>query len=81
MLGRRLRSERRNTCRYGCCFRTKTALRRTKNERARDERAWKRRIYTGRIDAEGEESGDVAPQGRQRGRAGVPPPDRVGEGE
>lgn len=43
MLGRRLRNERRNTCRYGCCFRTKAAfVRRTKNERARDKRAWKR---------------------------------------
>lgn len=45
MLGRRLRSERHNTCRYGCCYRTKAALvRRTKNERLRDARSWKREI-------------------------------------
>lgn len=43
MLGRRLRSERRNTCRYGCCIRTKAAfVRKTKDERGRDARTWRR---------------------------------------
>lgn len=43
MLGRRLRNERRFTCRYGCCTRTDAHRRRkTKNERVRDNRAWKR---------------------------------------
>lgn len=45
MLGRRLRCERRNTCRFGCCTRTDAHRRRTtKNERARDKWAWKRNI-------------------------------------
>ena len=38
MLGSRLRAERRNTCRYGCCTRTKAHRRRkTKHERMRDK--------------------------------------------
>lgn len=42
MLGRRLRRERRNVCRYGCCTRTDAHRRRTThNERARDKRLWK----------------------------------------
>lgn len=41
MLGKRLRNERRNTCKYGCCTWTKAHLRRsTKNERGRDKRNW-----------------------------------------
>jgi hypothetical protein len=45
MLGRRLLHERRNTCRPGCCTRTGAARdRTTKQERARDTRAWKRDI-------------------------------------
>ncbi len=43
MLGKRLRNERRNTCQYGCCVRTRAHLeRKTKNERQRDSRAWRR---------------------------------------
>lgn len=43
MLGRRLRSERRNTCRFGCCTKTRAHLeRKIKNERAREKREWKR---------------------------------------
>jgi len=46
MLGRRLRRERRNTCRYGCCTRTRAAYRRTtRNERGREARAWTREVW------------------------------------
>ncbi len=44
MLGKRLRNERRNTCKYGCCTRTYTFLRRTKHERSRDKLKWKKEI-------------------------------------
>ena len=45
MLGIRLRRERTNTCRFGCCARTDAHRRRTtKTERARDKRAWKREV-------------------------------------
>lgn len=43
MLGRRLRNERRNTCSYGCCTKTDAhRQRKTKNERQRDQRDWKK---------------------------------------
>ena len=45
MLGRRLRSEKRNTCDFGCCTKTNASRRRkTKNERARDKRAWRKSL-------------------------------------
>jgi len=44
MLGRRLRSEKRNTCRFGCCTRLNVRKRTTKRERARDKRRWLREI-------------------------------------
>lgn len=43
MLGIRLRRERSDTCRFGCCTRSdRHRDRTTKNERARDKRAWRK---------------------------------------
>lgn len=45
MLGTRLHRERVFTCKYGCCTKTDAHRRRkTKNERARDKRTWKREV-------------------------------------
>lgn len=42
MLGSRLKRDR-GVCRFGCCDRTRAPReRKTKNERARDERAWRK---------------------------------------
>jgi hypothetical protein len=45
MLGRRLRAERRNTCRYGCCTHTLAWRRGTKQERMRDAKTWKQDLW------------------------------------
>lgn len=45
MLGKRLRNERRHTCRYGCCHFTKAHfVRKTKHERMRDKVTWKKEL-------------------------------------
>jgi hypothetical protein len=44
MLGMRLKRERKNTCKYKCCTRTKAYLRTTKQERNRDKRSWKKGV-------------------------------------
>ncbi len=48
LLGKRLRNERKHTCRYGCCTWTNAhRVRKTKHERMRDNKAWKKDLcYT-----------------------------------
>lgn len=43
MMGWRLRAERRNVCRFGCCTRTRAHMdRKAKMDRAREKEMWRR---------------------------------------
>ncbi len=45
MLGKLLRNERRNTCRFGCCTRTRAHVKySTKNQRPHDKRLWRKEM-------------------------------------